>query len=666
MPVADPHDAIATPVDPDATPETPSAYLAVELSESDRTALEAWVHLHLTQITTEMQPILARFQQEVDQLEGNMPGANYPYSGAFRVNAPVTRRKVRDIANRIKQAYLESNPVWGIDLDDPRLFELATKLEKALDTALDHELDEEDDLSQALFEATAHGAGFLMPCWLYHEERVRRVQSWPGFDEDAAQFGRTEDDLRAALQGLFDFERDYPNWREEPELRRLHGLLRRGQDVTREITATVAVQNHPDFQHIPAKQVRVYPTVEGYEGLRTTPLYGFVSTATRFELEELQRTGAIDEDALTRLAPEAPSSTRGDDDARSQTEAFEVFQGTIRYRLAGDEDPVRYKVWYAVKEQVLLRMRFYPWWYHEADLIPCYVRMEEPGFFKRGIAFDVVDEHTVINAILNMYLNAIDMANSMRWRAKWRSRAYAHLVSGRHSPHLPVPYEDNENEVSSLSTPVNHLGAIVTGLEVMRRQSDEATGTTSLQSGRESPTDPTAPGVKTIALLQQVQPNERDILRSLEPAIRQMGRWTLWLYFQGLKLGWIEVLPGGLQVPPDFLLEVADRLHPRAVLFEFDRQGRFNRNVGLLQLTHAILAGTRPDVILKMLRVTISQADSQWARLVDTLDLERPQPVPAPGAGEMPTTALPPVNGTAGTPVEQLVNRLGATAGRAA
>ena len=633
MPLTDPHAVTVEPPPEDTQQSHPRTYLKIEFDADTRRTLEAWLHLHLSQITTQMQPILSRIQQDLDQMAGHMPGGDYPYEGAFRVNYPLTKRKVREIANRVKQAYLDSDPVWGINLDDPALFELATQIEKALDTAIDHELDEEDDLSLWIVDAVRHGTGCLVPGWVFHEERVRQLRTYEGYDEQQL----------ATLADLVQFEADYPNWRDEPDLVTLHTQLRQGRRVTREIEATVAVANHPDFQHVELDHVRVYPSVKGYEGLRTTPAYGFLRDFTRFELEDLARQDVIDEDAVGRLFPER--AREDDANPQDEQEEFTVWVATIRYQLPGDAAPSRYKVWYEVSQQVVLRARHYPWWYFEGDLIPLYSRLEAPGFFKPGIAADVVDEHTVLNVLLNLYLNGADMANSLRLKAKYKSLAYAYIASRQWSPHLPTPWKDDPNEVESMATPTNHLPAIVTGLELMRRQGDEASGTSSLQSGRESPTDPSAPGIKTIALLQQVEPNEKDVLRSMAPGFRQVGVWTMWLYFQALQLDWIDSLPGGLKLDPRLLPMLAEHLHPRALLYEFDRQGRFERNVGLLTLTQRILANSRPDVIMKMLRITISQTDSQWGRLVDTLDLERPMPLPA-----APTMPQGPTAGMNGTP----------------
>jgi hypothetical protein len=187
----------------------------------------------------------------------------------------------------------------------------------------------------------------------------------------------------------------------------------------------------------------------------------------------------------------------------------------------------------------------------------------------------------------------------------------------------------------------------------MRRQADEDTQTTSLQSGRESPTDPSAPATKTIALLQQVEPNTKEYLRSLEPGFRQLGVWLVWLYYQGKRLGWIDEVPGFPEVPDELLPELAKQLNPRAVLFEFDRASR-------LQADNMVLgwvAKLAPSAVPQVLRKAISHVNSDWAKEVDALPLEAlsapPGEAPAsgtPSSGGVRLQGLVPQNGAAASP----------------
>lgn len=617
---------------------SPESYLSVNLEYDERLKLEKWIDGHIEQIKQDMGDILQRFEQERNQLEGVMPGADYPYPGSFRINMPVTKKKWREICNRIKQAYLDSDPVWAINTADKSLLNKAIKVEQSLDFLFDNEMDAVDDVSQALFEATGHGTGLLVPGWSYEEEVVRDVVNYKGFDGVSKE----------SLVEVFRFEKDFPNWKDEPDARKMHSAIVQGKGVEKEVTYTAAVRNKPDYTYVPVKDARVYPHVEGIKGLRRTPIYGYVKQYTNLELEQFAEENVIDKDAL-RIA--IPQET--EENPRREVDQHMVSHLTIRYKLSEDERQARYKIWFHEEKKVILRIRAFPYWINEPDLIPFYIRQEDPGFFKKGIAWDTVDDHTALNALLNMFLNAVDMANSMRWKTKFGSFAEGMLLNRQWSPHIPLSWKTDEKEIQSMATPTNHLGPIVQGLEIMRRNVDEGTGTSALQSGRESPTDPSAPAAKTALLLQQVEPNMKEYIRSLEPSFRLLGKWTLMLYYQAVRLGWIESVPGAEDIPPEQLKDAAEKLFPRALLFEFDRGGRQQRNIMLLDRASAMLGQARPDVVMKMFRIILSE-DPYWSRIVDTLGLdEMPMQLPPSGVPAQPNPQVNPQPGGNGVKPRQ-------------
>lgn len=602
-------------------------YMHVKLSEEKRLEFESWLSTHLTAIETAMAPVFSRLQEEENQYEGNMPGSDYPYTGAFRLNYPLTKRKVRDIVNRLKQAYLDSDPIWAVTVPDnfpENLREMVEKLEKALDVVVDHHLEALDDFAQALFDCGLHGTGAVVPDWEYKEAYRRDIEKYKGFDNTTSE----------SLQDLFKFEDKYPDWKESEDASRIHSKLVDGQTVEFEGTFKAEVRNTPTFRRIQTKDLRVYPWVEGFQGLRGTPVYGYIRRFTFYELKLLEEIEYIDKGTLQRIVSARGSNPEEPD---VQNEKVDVFIATAAYKLEGNKTQ-NYKVWFAGKENVLLRTRGYTWWYGEPDLIPLYIRQEEAGFFKRGLGWDLRDEHATLVVLLNMYINAIDMANSLRLKVKKGSAAELHLLMRRWSPHLGIPYQDNPNEVDPMPMSTGHLGAQIEGMEIIRRNADEGTGTTSLQSGRESPTDPSAPAAKTAMLLQQVEPNTKEYIRSLEPAFRQIGRWLIWMYYQGTRLGWVKGIPGMEEMPVDLFTQIVNQLNPRAVLFEFDREGRTQRNFTVLQL----LANHAPQGVPVALKIAISQMSSDWARVINQIPLD-PIPQALPGApilgGQKPPSA---------------------------
>jgi len=597
----------AEPLDETPEEKTPAGYLSVTLSDQQRGDLEAWLKNHLEQIEAALADVHGRFEEEVNQFEGLMPGGDYPYPGAFRVNVPLTKKKVREIANRLKQAYLDSDPIWAIV--SPTLdMDTVSAVERGMDHQVDNELEITDDVSQAIFESVLHGVGALDPCWAYHEDIRRDVVSYAAFDGVSA----------ASLADLFRFEQDYPAWRENDQTRKIHSQLAHGRGFRGEVSYRTPTVNRPDAVHIPAKDLRCYPHLNSPTDLQCSPVYGYVKTYTRQELEDFAADGTIDEDVLGHVF----GTDSKDASPREAMEDYEVARLTIRYRLKGEI--ARYKVWFERKSNTVLRMRGFPWWLDKADLILFHTRQEEPGIFKRGIAWDLRDTHTAANVTFSLYLNGADMANSLRIKAKSGSLAEAHILNRRWSPHLTLPWKTDPNEVEPMPMSTTHLGPLVQGFELMRRQSDEETQTSSLQSGRESPTDPDAPGNKTAMLLAQVEPNMKEYIRSLETGFRSLGEWILMMLYQAKRLGWIDEIPGFPEIPDEEIPEIAKQLQPRALLFEFDRNSRLQSNMVAVNM----ISKFAPQAMPQALRIALSQINSQWSRLVDTLPLEAPPTPP--------------------------------------
>ena len=603
------------PFDPKESEEQPQGYLAVKLSDEDRPKLEAWTKSHLEQIETALQETHGRFEEEINQLEGHMPGGDYPYPGAFRVNVPVTKKKVREIANRLKQAYLDSDPIWAVTSDQADA-ELVAAVERGLDRQVDHDLDLIDDLSQALFESVLHGVGAIEPCWAYFEDVRRDVEIYRGFDGIDPQ----------SLADLLRFEQRYPDWQDNKLARSLHAKIAKGADQRVEVAYRTATVNRPDGVHIPAKDLRLYPHLNSNVEIQQSPAYGYVKVYTRMELEALAADGTIEDDQLGRVFGDDEEHT-GSESARKEMDAYEVAKLTVRYKLAGDDEPVRYQVWYERESGAIIRVRHFWAWLDAPNLILFHTRQEEPGVFKRGIAWDLKDTHVANNVTFSLFLNGADMANSMGWKAKSGSLAEAHIVNRRWSPHLPMPWTNDPNEVESLARSTAHLGPLVQGHELTRRLADEETQTSSLQSGRESPTDPSAPAAKTAMLLAQVEPNMKEHIRSLEPGFRLLGKWILWMYYQGKRMGWIDEVPGMTDIPDEQLVEFAQQLSPRALLFEGDRNSRLQAD----SMVMGWVSKGAPQALPQVMRKAISHVSSEWAKEVDSLPLEAPPPMPAPG-----------------------------------
>lgn len=110
------------------------------------------------------------------------------------------------------------------------------------------------------------------------------------------------------------------------------------------------------------------------------------------------------------------------------------------------------------------------------------------------------------------------------------------------------------------------------------------------------------------------------------------------LYCQGVKLNWIDFVPGAEQVPIEDLEKLCDNLNTRALLFEGGRKERFSRNQAAYKMIAEAYAQARPDIVARARALAIGQIDDQWLRFSDEMDLSEavaPPPVPE-GQGPRP------------------------------
>lgn len=593
----------------------PSGYLRIsssELSDEKKRDLEDYVCGHLQQIEEQMGDVLERFESERNRFDGTFTAPDFPYRGAFRANYPVTKRKSREVCNKIKAAFIDSKPRWSISSDRLKTTNVQD-IEDYIESKWDYEIHSENDFAQCAFQATLHGTGILVPDWVYIEESQRDVESFSGFDGETFQ----------SLKGMAEFEKLYPDWKEEDSLRKIHRKLENGEDVKLEFSYTTPVQSNPKLTFVSCTDARVYPSVNGFQGLRTTPVYGYIRQFTRAELERLVNDGFIEDDwfqdVLSDRGKAEDSSSK--ETAKSETDEFDIFIATVRTDVVSGEYE-RFKVWFDTDTEKIIRVQHFPWWYAAPDLIPHYIRHEEPGFFKPGIAEDLKDDHMLLVVILNMFLNGMSMANSLNLKVKLNSPAHKHILARKYSPHVPTPFEQDGNEVQPMQFPVHQLSSNLEAFELMRRQSDESTQTSALQSGRESPTDPEAPAAKTALLLKQVAPNMREYIRSMQEGFQEDGRWLLWMYYQGTKLDWLLDGQGFPISNTNQFREIVGSLSPRAIAFENDAAQQDQINLMVLKLVKETFPNNQ-SLVSEVAKVTIGQLSGDWSKRVEELPFDQ-------------------------------------------
>jgi hypothetical protein len=163
---------------------------------------------------------------------------------------------------------------------------------------------------------------------------------------------------------------------------------------------------------------------------------------------------------------------------------------------------------------------------------------------------------------------------------------------------------------------------------LLQRQDGDVTGVSDLMTGRESPSDPTAPASKTIALLQASGVNIKDYIRTMLPSFNIFVQYILQLYYQMSQEGRkyrvrrkSESVTGTDPFSPISRDEMIAKttIQARAASFVFDKVNEKTEAVAAYQLLNSNpYAMQQPLVLFKSLKLVMATLGSAWKNLSDT------------------------------------------------
>ena len=202
------------------------------------------------------------------------------------------------------------------------------------------------------------------------------------------------------------------------------------------------------------------------------------------------------------------------------------------------EDEVKIKFWWAEEREVMCFCEHYPYENISTEYIPIYMRRIRPGFWQNAmsIASDLSDSNLAENALVNFMLEMAWIETTVTPVIKEGSNTEKQLMTRRWNHGVPIVIRKDASEVSKeitfLQKPQSQAAGMIPIIQYLLKQDDDVTGVSSLMTGRESPTDPRAPAVKTIALLKQSGLNIESYVKTALPSFNEIATVLLALYYQ--------------------------------------------------------------------------------------------------------------------------------------
>lgn len=577
------------------------------------------------------------------QYKGQLAGDT---SLEYALNVPITQVKVDSITRLAVKAFLESDPKFSIT---PRP-EMA-KTDKWDVTVnrqsdyLDYELDErikiDSPLRKVIHQACLYDVGIMKMPYAFERSQRRREE----FYSAKPQLKQTQQGNILIPEGLESFLSQYPEAVEPGnEGHWVVKQLMAGKDVTFKAEYLEVTYDDPKPAFVDIRDFYVSKDVEGYEGLCKTQLVIERQKYTWFELKQAEANGDFDnvDDCKT---------IQNDDTKKGQTEPDSYDEGNYRTRTYyvleciyhfnekdsdNPDDITKIVCYFEEKSKAYLGAIVYPCDAVESYYIPFYVKDKIPGFYKGGVAEDLRDSHLAQCSILNLMLTEAWMQMTTTPIVRQGSPIVDQFMNKRWKPGVPIEIPIGsmslDSELGFLDKPNRAVAQqLLPILQHLSKLDDDRTGVSSYMTGKESPTDPSAPAAKTAMLLEQSGINISDYINCLLPSFNKIGEIILQLTYQMSKKGRkiATRVTGGdpFEMISRDEMVAKTNIQSRAAGFAFDKVNEKRENLALFQLMFPILAQSQlgtPEGVYTLAKTLIQSWSPLWKNKVDQL-LPEPQ-----------------------------------------
>jgi hypothetical protein len=193
--------------------------------------------------------------------------------------------------------------------------------------------------------------------------------------------------------------------------------------------------------------------------------------------------------------------------------------------------------------------------------------------------------------------------------------------------------EDVSKSFDFVRWPSMNLDDMVGLTQLLKKQDSDVTGVTDLMTGRESPTDPSAPATKTIALLNQSGLNIKDYIRVYLPSFNVFVTSLLALYYQMSEVKKYRVNEKSQKVSGIEAFSMITReemaartvIQSRAASFAFDKMNEKQENMAMYEILMSNpYVMQQPELLYKALVTLMMSWSPRWKNIAEA-DFPSPQ-----------------------------------------
>ena len=611
------------PEDPVAILDTAKEY---KLSDAEQTKIVKEIMEEFKEIKKERDAEgLDEFFDSMDnQYNGKMPRRK---NAMFNLNDPMTKRIVDDINGSNIDALFSTDPILTIkprpEFGKANGWEVCEKQEEFVDSRLDEKIPLKSELELASLSAILKGLGLIK--WFHCIKRERRVgkETYIGKNEMVGQDEQGQPIIQN--QGIMDYVLIHGEDIQENPTKHKKNLedLQAEKTITIDVEKDEIVYNDPKPKFIDNKNFYVRMKTNGYDGLCEARLIVERVNYTYYELKKLEKeNNFVNVDELVK-----------DDDGKTRqgaySEDFDVLECVFYFAKDSGKEYDKVVVWIAEEKEKYLGSINYPYAVLDAYYVPHYVKKIGTGFYQGSIGEDIQDLNIASNAILNLALEDAYLSNllSMTPIVDENSAVAKQFMNKSWTPGMPL-YSSSPIEFMSKNMKSPDIGSLLALKSELTRMSDEASGSSSLRTGRESQLDPKAPGNKTIALLQETRKNIRRYVMQFSQGFNQDINCLLKIYHEITQDDQKYLPRNATQTVGENPFKSISRgemiarttIQSQAHAFDFDKLNERATDLALYQtMQNEMLIQGNPESKYNLIKTLIKGWSPKWKNQIDKI-----------------------------------------------
>jgi len=587
-------------------------------------------------------------QRDEDKLEARWEALDNQYDGKmreiegmqFNLHKHTTKIKVDSIVRAITQAFLEGDKVFTVGtrpgFEKQGGQDILDKQEDFLDYKVDEIIPIKQVLPLVAHSSALKGCGIMKITYQITSRKRKREEMYQGSPHVVAdprtgkpQLGQDGTPV-IVNEGLESFVKQYPEAVQKyPQYVK---QLMAGKKITLVVEYDEIVYHDPMPKYVDLKNFFVRTNVRKLAGLKDAYMVAEKKSWSYWELKQQEREENLyDVDELTMTKDEKGENKRIDKFANKDYDLYEVVLFTKLDPIEDEEDATkdmeRFVFHFSREKKKIVGAYCFQYYGIDTYYLPFYIKDKKDGFYDEGIGEDLTDVNIAENAILNFALEGAWISNMVTPIVPPGSEMATQFLEKKWMHGIPLEAKTGEVDFLSKYMKPSNTPELIQLIQYLVQDADDVSGVSSLMTGRESPTDPTAPASKTLALLERSGLNVKDYIRCFLPSFNEIANVFLQMYYQmnadGVKYRLKPEMvlgdnPFGVLGREDMVAKTS--IQSQAFAFNFEKNNEKREDLALYQTLRQepIIAGN-PDAVYYMLKDMTKNWSPKWRQNVDKL-----------------------------------------------